>query len=195
MAKRNKITIAWIVAILIIFGSATTYGMRATSTMEFCSEACHEMNVYAEELKYSTHAKDFDGKPISCAQCHIPVGSVADYTVVKTYSGVKDLYVHNFGDPSNLNRLEMQKVAKRFVSDENCLECHSDLYKDAAMKEPISELGKIAHDSYLGKDGQAKSKCVGCHANIAHLPNFDKRYVVNNEFSSRIIDRETYENE
>lgn len=195
MAKRNKIMIVWILAILIIFGSATTYGMRTTSSMEFCSETCHEMGIYAEELKYSTHAKDFDGESITCAQCHIPEGSIIDSVVVKTYSGIKDLYVHNFGDPSNLSRLEMQTVARRFVSDENCLKCHTDLYKDAAMKKPISDLGKIAHDSYLGKDGQAKSKCVGCHVNIAHLPNFDKRYIMNNKFSSRITDKEAYENE
>lgn len=192
MAKRRKYALAWVAVILIVFGSASTYAMHATSTLKFCSETCHEMGVHAEELKYSTHAKDFDGQPISCAQCHIPVDSLVDTLAVKSYSGIKDLYVHNFGDPENLDRLHMQKVARRFVSDENCLACHTDLYKNATMKEPISELGKIAHDSYLGKDGQAKSKCVGCHANVAHLPSFDKRYTMNNEFSSRIINREAY---
>ncbi len=191
----KKMVLIWAAAILVVFASATGMVMASTSSMEFCSAKCHEMGIYAEELKYSTHAKDHDGKLITCADCHIPVDSIVDYTMVKAYSGIKDIYVHNFGNPDNLNRLEMQKTARPFVSDANCMKCHSDLYKAADMKKPISELGKIAHDNYLGEDGQARSKCVGCHANVAHLPSFDTRYTVNKEFAERIANKEVYINE
>ncbi len=191
----KKFLIIWVVAIIILFASASGYVMSATSSMEFCSEKCHEMGIYAEEMKYSVHAKDHDGNPITCANCHIPVDSIVDYTMVKAYSGIKDVYVHNFGDPDNLNRLELKHAARPFVSDANCMKCHTDLYKTADKKNDISELGKIAHNAYLGKDGQAKSKCVGCHTNIAHLPDFDTRYTVNKEFADRLANKEVYTNE
>ena len=175
---------------LVVFCVITGTALYATSTMEFCSTACHEMNVHAEELRYSPHAKDADGKIITCTQCHIPAGLGPDYFAVKTYSGLKDLYVHLTEKPDSLNRVALQPVARRFIDDDNCLKCHEDLYKDAKKEKPISELGKLAHDAYLGKNGQAKSNCAGCHINMAHLPEFDRRLDVNKEFTARIEKKE-----
>jgi nitrate/TMAO reductase-like tetraheme cytochrome c subunit len=174
----------------LIFFLITGFTLRSTSSMEFCSSACHEMKIYAEELTYSPHAKDADGKPIACAQCHIPAGYGPDYLAVKTYSGLKDVYIHVTEKPDSLNRIALQPVARRFVDDDNCLACHADLYKDAKGEKPVSELGKLAHNAYLGKDGKTKSGCAGCHVNMAHLPEFDRRLDVNKEFAERIEKRE-----
>ena len=144
----------------------------------------------AEELKYSANAKDKDGKEITCSDCHIPAGYGPRYLSVKIYSGMKDLFVHFVEQPESVNRAEQQTVARRFVDDANCLRCHEDLYKDAKGENAISALGKISHDAYLGKNGQAKSNCAGCHINMAHLPEFDRRLEVNKEFASRILKQE-----
>ncbi|MDR2056057.1 MAG: cytochrome C, partial [Desulfovibrio sp.] len=66
----------------------------------------------------------------------------------------------------------------------------ADLYKDAKGEKGISEIGGISHDAYLGKNGQAKSNCAGCHANTAHLPEFDRRLDVNRDFAGRIRNKE-----
>ena len=189
--QRNTYRTAAILgALAVLVCAGTGIALYATSTMAFCSSACHEMELYAEELRYSPHAKDVDGKIIACNQCHIPVGFGPKYFAVKTYSGLKDVFVHVTERPDSLNRVELQPVARRFVDDDNCLKCHEDLYKDAKGEKPISELGKISHDAYLGKNGQAKSNCAGCHVNMAHLPEFDRRLEVNKAFAERIEKKE-----
>lgn len=190
--KKNSFRLALTGGIvLVLFLAVTAYGLKATSTVEFCT-SCHEMKVHAEELKYSTHAKDADGKPIICSDCHIPAGYGPRYLSVKIYSGLKDLYVHYTEQPDSINRAEQQLVARRFVDDANCLRCHEDLYKDAKGEKAISLEGKLAHDAYLGKNGQARSNCAGCHINVAHLPEFDRRLDVNKEFARRIQKQEAY---
>jgi trimethylamine-N-oxide reductase cytochrome c-type subunit TorC len=177
-------------AALALFVSATAYGLHATSSMEFCGALCHEMGAQAEELRYSPHAKDVKGGLIACDQCHIPAGPGPRYLAVKIYSGLKDIYAHLTEAPEKLARGHLQPVARRFVLDGNCLACHADLYKDAKGEKPVSELGRLAHDAYLGKGGQAKSKCAGCHINMAHLPEFDRRLTVNQAFAARLAQGE-----
>lgn len=176
---------------LVALLAVTAFSLKATSTVEFCT-SCHEMKVHAEELKYSTHAKDKDGKAIICSDCHIPAGYGPRYLSVKIYSGMKDLYVHFVEQPESVNRAEQQPVARRFLDDANCLRCHEDLYKDAKGEKEVSREGRLAHDAYLGKNGQARSNCAGCHINIAHLPEFDRRLDVNKEFAERIQKQEAY---
>lgn len=189
--KRNSYrTLALVLGLVVVFCAVTGYALKATSTMEFCATTCHEMKIYEEELRYSSHAKDADGKPIACNQCHIPGGFGPKYLAVKTYSGLKDVFVHFVDAPESLDRAAVQPVARRFIDDGNCLKCHEDLYKDAKNEKPISELGKLAHDAYLGKNGQAKSNCAGCHINMAHLPAFDRRLDVNKAFAERLEKKE-----
>jgi Nitrate/TMAO reductases, membrane-bound tetraheme cytochrome c subunit len=190
--KKNKFRVAVIggIALAVLF-AVSAYGLKATSTVAFCT-SCHEMQVHAEELKYSTHAKDKDGNPITCSDCHIPAGFGPRYLSVKAYSGMKDVYVHFTEMPDSVNRAHQQTVARRFVDEANCLRCHEDLYKDAKGEKKISREGQLAHDAYFGKNGQARSNCVGCHRNLAHLPEFDRRLDVNQEFAKRIEKQEAY---
>ncbi|MDM8522425.1 NapC/NirT family cytochrome c [Desulfococcaceae bacterium HSG8] len=157
---------------------------QSTSSTEFCM-SCHEMKNYKNELEKSSHALDKDKKPIQCRQCHIPDSLGHKYLTVKAFLGTKDLIVHYMGNPDELDRRDMQKFARRFIPDENCLGCHQDLYKDAKEKK-ISEIGRLAHDAYLGKNGNTKRNCAGCHFNMAHLPEFDRRFPFNAEFAKRL---------
>ncbi|MDR2825169.1 MAG: NapC/NirT family cytochrome c [Deltaproteobacteria bacterium] len=188
--KQNKYrlaTIAFIVAVLLLVGTGFTF--KATSSTAFCL-SCHEMSVLEEELRYSPHAKDAAGQPISCSQCHLPAGIGPRYVAAKTYSGLKDVFIHFTEHPETLPRAALQPAARRFVDDANCMACHNDLSKNAKGIGANSEIGLIAHAAYLGKNGQAKSNCVGCHNNLAHLPEFDRRYDVNRDFTLRIQNKE-----
>lgn len=189
--KRNTRVVGIAAVALAVFCAVTAYSLKATSTVEFCT-SCHEMKLHQEELKFSTHAKDKDGKEITCSNCHIPAGYGPRYLSVKIYSGVKDLFVHFTENPESIDRGRQQLVARRFLDDANCLSCHEDLYKDAKGEKEVSKEGRLAHDSYMGKNGQARSNCAGCHINIAHLPEFDRRLHVNKEFAERIKKQEAY---
>ena len=176
----------WIaIAVVAVGCMALAGGVAYTSRTEFCL-SCHEMRVYQDELRLSSHAKDAQGKEIGCAQCHIPAGGILRMLGAKAWMGAIDLWVHNIDGGANLNRAAMQPVARRFTDDANCLACHEDMLRNAKNDGPISEEGKLAHENYQGKNGQARSNCVGCHRNLAHLPVFDERIPVNMKFAQKI---------
>jgi nitrate/TMAO reductase-like tetraheme cytochrome c subunit len=171
-----------VIGVIVVLLIAMSASMAVTSKTAFCI-SCHEIAKYKDELDKSPHAFDKDKNPIECKQCHIPNSIGPKYLIVKSL-GLKDLFVHNFGDPDNLNRREMQNNARRFMLDENCLVCHRDLMKDAKDKA-ISEIGKLSHEAYLDKTGTRRN-CIGCHFNMAHLPEFDRRFPFNAEFAKRL---------
>ena len=176
----------WLVVacLVVVFTAVGGYTMQETSKTEFCL-SCHEMSRYSFELKRSAHAVDKDKNPIDCRQCHLPLEAGPRYMAAKSFMGVKDLVVHYWGDTTDMDRLKLQMAARRFVPDENCLACHKDLTKNV-KNEPISPEGKKAHDTWLGKDGNGRRTCVGCHANMAHLPVFDRHYEVNAKFAAKL---------
>lgn len=169
--------------ILIVLGIFLSVSMTKTSTTSYCL-SCHEMKTHKEELEKSSHAFDKEKNPIECSQCHLPPGMGPRYVAVKIYAGMKDLWVHHLGDSANLDRRHLQGAARRFLMDDNCRACHQDLEKNV-KGEPLSEIGKLCHEAYLGKNGQTQSSCAGCHQNMAHLPEFDRRYSVNAGFAAK----------
>lgn len=178
--KKAVLALACVVAVLVASGGV----IQATSSTGFCV-SCHEMKRYEVELKQSPHAVDKDKKPIECVQCHLPADMGPTYLALKGYLGTKDILVHVFGDPDDMNRRELQMAARRFVPDDSCLACHQDLTKNA-KGEPLSAEGKNSHDAYLAKNGNTKRNCAGCHQNMAHLPNFDRWYTVNAKFAAKL---------
>lgn len=162
-------------------------GVAWTSSTGFCL-SCHEMRVQAAELAMSSHARDAEGREIGCSQCHIPNANVARMLAAKSWMGIKDVWVHNVEGPDDLNRAEMQVVARRFTDDHNCRKCHQDLMRNAKNDGPNSLVGQLSHANYLGENGQARSGCVGCHMNLAHLPAFDARIPGNQKFAIRLAE-------
>lgn len=189
-SSKKAICIGGIAVLLGLIAFSIT--LSVTSSTSFCL-SCHEMEEYKAELKFSTHFKDYDGKEVDCNQCHLPRGIGPRYFSVKTYSGLKDLYVHFLTPSEPLDRKDLQVVARRFVDDASCLSCHEDLYVNAKGDAPISELGKVSHDAYNGKDGVSYRNCVACHVNIAHLPRFDRRLDINQDFAERLERKEAYQ--
>lgn len=181
MPKTTRLVLAILFVALLAAGG---YATQKTSTTEFCL-SCHEMERYSFELKRSSHAKDKDKKDIGCSQCHLPGSMGLAYMAVKSYLGVGDLLAHYTVDTKDLDRRRMQEVARRFVLDESCLACHQDLMKNV-KGEAISPEGKKAHLSWQGKDGSGRHGCAYCHANMAHLPVFDRRYEVNAKFAAKL---------
>lgn len=183
--RRKTVLIICVAALaLAVLIPLLSVSMARTSTMSYCT-SCHEMERYKTELEKSSHVVDVDKKAIECSQCHIPNSMGPKYLTVKAMSGMRDLWVHYFGDPENLDRRELQATARRFIVDGNCRTCHEDLNKNT-KGETLSEIGRLSHEAYLGKNGNTKNGCAGCHFNMAHLPEFDRRFKFNAEFSKNL---------
>ncbi|MCG8565523.1 MAG: NapC/NirT family cytochrome c [Desulfobacterales bacterium] len=172
-----------IVTALLLLGVALAVPMEMTSRTEFCV-SCHEITPHKAELEKSSHALDKDKNPIQCRQCHIPHGLGPKFLAVKVM-GLKDLWVHYVEAPEGLDRRAGQIKARRYVQDDNCLVCHPNLLVNV-KDEPISEQGRLSHENYLGKNGKGCRKCAECHFNLAHLPDFDRRYDFNAKFAAKI---------
>ncbi len=185
-AKRKMPSPKWLLVAaggIILAGILMYVPMERTSRTDFCM-TCHELLPHKAELERSSHAVDKDKNPIECRQCHIPKSFGLKFLAVKLM-GIKDIWVHNFGDPENLDRRKLQATARRYIQDGNCRHCHQDLFK-TTKDEKISEIGRLSHEAYLGKNGNTKNGCAGCHFNMAHLPDFDRRYAFNTEFAKNI---------
>ncbi|MDR2694934.1 MAG: NapC/NirT family cytochrome c [Deltaproteobacteria bacterium] len=181
--RRKRYWVAGSVALVCLLGAGAV--VVETQKSAFC-QSCHPMRLYQKELEASPHVKDAKGQPISCAQCHVPGTNIVRMLAAKAYMGSKDLWVQYAEAPEALHRAAMQPAARRFVDDANCRICHDDLAKNAKNDGPVSAEGKLAHDAYLGVNGQARSGCAGCHANMAHLPPFDERIPRNAKFLSKL---------
>lgn len=180
---RGKTPMATVIAVLVVLVGSVAFAFQATSTNDFCT-TCHVMKRHQTELQFSPHAVDKDKNPIQCVQCHLPNSIGPKYVAVKTYLGVKDVVVNTFGD-DEFYRAELQVSARKFIDDESCRACHEDLMKTTKDK-PISKEGKLAHEAYLGINGCTNRGCADCHHNAAHLPDFDRRYLVNADFAAKL---------
>ena len=99
----------WIGAVsLCVLILVASVGVVQTSTTDFCM-SCHEMQVYKKELQASSHAKDAQGQPISCAQCHIPGSNLARMLSAKAYLGVRDAWAHFTGQGYDLDRADVHR--------------------------------------------------------------------------------------
>lgn len=141
---------------------------------------CHDVKMYQFELKNSVHAVDRNKKEISCDQCHH-----FHYNPLTSYYARDEYYDKKIFEPGTFDRRKMQATARKSIKAEKCQACHKDLYKNT-KDEPISEIGRLSHDAFLGKNGETRRTCAGCHINMAHLPEFDRYLEVNAEFAERI---------
>jgi len=145
---------------------------------------CHDVEMYQRELKASVHAFDKDKKEISCEQCHH-----FHYNSLTSYYARDEYYDKKIFPPGTFDRRKMQVTARDSMQAKKCQVCHTDLYKNA-KGEPLSEIGQLCHDAFLGKNGETRRTCAGCHINIAHLPTFDREQRYNADFAEKLAEKE-----
>ncbi len=151
----------------------------ARPVVEECMR-CHDVKMYQTELKSSVHAFDKDKKEISCEQCHH-----FHFDPLTSYYARDEYYDKKIFPPGAFDRRKLQANARKAIQAEKCQVCHKDLYKNT-KDEPISEIGRLCHDAFLGKNGETRRTCAGCHINIAHLPEFDRDMPNNADFAKRL---------
>ena len=165
-------------------GTVQSAGKEKTRPVVEECKRCHDVAMYQRELKSSAHALDKDKKEISCEQCHH-----FHFNPLTSYYARDEYYNKKIFPPGAFDRRAMQATARKSMQAEKCQACHKDLYKNV-KGEPISEIGKLCHDAFLGKNGETRRTCAGCHINIAHLPPFDRDQPYNAEFAKKLAEKE-----
>ena len=87
----------WIIGCVIFVACVALAGggVAYTSSTDFCL-SCHEMRVYQEEMRFSSHAKDAQGQAIGCRQCHIPSGNIARMLIPVFMYSMKPILAKDF---------------------------------------------------------------------------------------------------
>jgi len=182
--------IPWIVVVAFLAtgwclqaGAAEKSPAKTRPVVEECKR-CHDVAMYQNELRNSSHTVDKDKKEITCDQCHH-----FHYSPLTSYYARDEYYDKKIFEPGTFDRRKMQVTARKSMKPEKCQACHKDLYKNV-KGEPISEIGKLCHDAFLGKNGETRRTCAGCHINIAHLPPFDRKQPYNAEFAKKLMENQ-----
>ncbi|MEN8190411.1 MAG: NapC/NirT family cytochrome c [Thermodesulfobacteriota bacterium] len=161
--------------------SASSAAAGDRPAVEECMR-CHDVKMYQHELKNSSHAFDKDKKEISCEQCH-----EFHFNPLTNYYARDEYYDKKIFQPGTFDRRKMQTNARKTDLTAKCQTCHKDL-KQNAKGEPISIIGGLAHDAFLGKNGTTRKTCQGCHVNVGHLPVFDKDLMLRAEFAKKLAE-------
>lgn len=136
-----------------------TWSTGFTSSVSFCTVNCHEMAVSYREWQTSSHYDNSTGVVAECADCHLPTGFLPKMKA-KLFFGIRDTYVHYFGDPENLDRKKLAESAAASITDDSCLQCHKNLFPSGLPRG-----GFLAHSRIVRGE---KGKCVSCHRQMVH---------------------------
>lgn len=141
-----------LIAVPIIIGALIVGGVEITSQTSFCL-SCHNMKVYYETLKTSSH------KQVDCVKCHIAPGF--NNFIRTKLKGLSEVVVYTIG--------EEPLVYHAKVEDKTCLRegCH---LKDKLLKEPVNFKKGVVfqHSTHLKPLKDIQLNCVSCHSEIVH---------------------------
>ena len=144
------------------------FTMEQTGTNNFCSNACHEMNIAFAEYQQSVHFRNRTGVTAGCSDCHIPHSYPAKL-IRKTQAGWTDVVGKIAGTISTPEKYEAhrQELAEKVWASmkandsRECRYCH-----DRAQMLP-DEQSKMAQRQHK-KAVESGTTCIECHQGIAH---------------------------
>lgn len=156
-----KLIAAFILGVIaaIFFIGFTHLSFNLTGTNEFCGK-CHEMMPQVNSWKMSTHSINRMGVVADCVDCHLPPSGIHHYTY-KAWSGLRDVWVHNIGDPSTVDWEGKRYTKNHYLFQDACIECHQNLTPPG-----LNRGGFLAHREW--KNGRTKKKCWDCHEDLTH---------------------------
>jgi len=140
IASHKTLAIFGGIALALVIGVAFVGVANATNSPTFCRAACHEMQPYHDAWSEGPH------KDISCIECHVDPGQVAQLKHKVVALG--EVATHFRGDTSFPREVQAE------VPNERCIRCHS----------------KISVDG-VGFDHAVHAKrgpCMKCHADVGH---------------------------
>ena len=171
--SRRPLTLAVLVVFfcLVVGGGivvAANATIHATSTEQFCSNACHELrDNAAAEFKDTIHDKNRTGVRAACADCHIPREFVP--MMIRKIEASREIWGHLTGYIDTKEKYEKARHAMavrewtRMTKNDSqeCRNCHTTAAMDP---EKQSETARARH-AKAKADG---TTCIDCHFGIAH---------------------------
>jgi nitrate/TMAO reductase-like tetraheme cytochrome c subunit len=158
-------------AVIVGIGLSAGYGAvtTATSSQEFCTHACHEMErTVAAEYAASRHHSNKSGTVVTCAQCHLPQNDGLK-RMGHQITALSRVWGHVVDREYLPGRFEARRpeLAKKVLADfaatnaRECKACHS--YASMVVAEQ-SEMARRDHTSAMKTDGN----CLSCHQGLTH---------------------------
>jgi len=150
---------------IVVAANAT---IHATSTEQFCSNACHELrDNAATEFKDTIHDKNRTGVRAECADCHIPREFVP--MMVRKIEASREIWGHLTGYIDSKEKYEKNRHAMAVrewtrMKKNNSQECRNCHDANAMDPEKQSETARARH----AKAKAEGTTCIDCHFGIAH---------------------------
>lgn len=148
-----------VILFILLFNKTIEY----TSTNDFCN-SCH-VHTHAEaSWRLSVHNNTSSGVSVKCVDCHLPPeNQPARFLTRKAYHGVHDLYVYLAKNTEEIDweAKRSNEAAKRFVYEDGCLKCHTNLFPAT-----LSAQGGQQHLKYIRNP--QNSSCLQCHHEMGH---------------------------
>jgi cytochrome c-type protein NapC len=152
----------------IVIANGFAFAMHATSTPEFCANACHYMRDFvAPEVAGSVHGRNGPGVAATCPDCHVPEPFLPK--MKRKIEATREGWGHLTGvistrDKFEAHRLEMAErvwAGMKATDSRECRTCHE------FSRMVFSEQERFAarkHEAAM-KKGET---CIDCHKGVAH---------------------------
>lgn len=140
IARNRFFAILGGLALAMVLGAAFVGVAGATSSPSFCRAACHEMRPYHDAWATGPH------KGISCIECHVDPGAVAQLKHKVVALG--EVATHFRGDTSFPREVQAE------VPSERCVRCHSKI--------------SIVSTGFDHAVHARRGPCTQCHADAGH---------------------------
>ena len=153
-------------SVFLFIGNKTVH---ITSSDEYCQK-CHIHPDADASWKKSPHFYNPSGVRVHCVDCHLPPKEDNRYFLVKTKTGLHDLYAYYFRDKKSFNweNKRLLEHAVNIVYNESCIKCHQNLFSKG-----LSEEGGTAHLYYEKNAEKLDLQCINCHLDVGHYnPNY-----------------------
>ncbi len=156
-------------AIGIGFSGSFAEGVHYASSLNFCAQACHEMNIPFEEYTQSVHYKNVPGVRAVCADCHVPPQFIPG--MLRHMKASVEVVQHLLGEIDTPAKYEdhraalAQAVWKELKANDSaeCRSCHSFAAMDLDKQDHSA--AKKHGAASLANSGET---CIDCHKGIAH---------------------------
>ncbi len=147
-----------------LFLALTNKTIKYTSSNEFCA-SCHVHPHADATWKLSIHHNTESGVSVKCVDCHLPPeDQPVRFLTRKAYHGFHDLYVYATKDVDKINWADKRtpEAAKRFVYEDGCKKCHTNLFPST-----LDALGAESHLKYVRNP--ESTSCLNCHHEVGHF--------------------------
>jgi cytochrome c-type protein NapC len=152
----------------IVLANGFAFAMHATSSPEFCANACHYMRDFvAPEVANSVHGRNASGVAATCPDCHVPQPFLAK--TMRKIEATREGWGHLRGiidtrDKFEAHRLRMAERVWAEMKETDSRECRSCHNFTTMEFEKQGRMAARRHQA-AAKAGQS---CIDCHKGVAH---------------------------